>query len=871
MRRFSCCVRGVLGALLAILCCGSPGAAEESFLVVRHIAPVMKAPAPYKAVEKGRGILDRPGIEACVYYGSRVTVAPAPGKHGAQWVLLRFRGKTLGYLEKNALIPFPAHRETEPQAFCVRPEKLPLYLLPGKRSLSGFSDFTLPRGVTVTGVGRASAAGEEWILLRFASATYDDRPADLLTRYAWARKGDLIRLGTSYRPDTTRVRPDQIPSVVLTRQDDSSQSRFTLGEGEKRRLQERGFVVQTQPVILPELEVDDLVEAYPRVRDHVTPLFLTADLGLHCFHLIFDRMLQKTEERFFLPAVTDLLGRMQRGLEAQKAPLCASPRGREVYETVRDYLGVARRLLTGSGDLSPLGKGEVERILAAQGRRKSPFSGKEEDYTLYKPRGHYTLTPELQRYFRALSFLGGVTFTLKGPDPAVGQRNAGVVGVLCSLLEEPGTQGAWKKVFDPFTYLVGASNDNSWYDYAPTVRRSFSPSVPGDAAKLEAFRAALVAVSRPPLILSAPAPRVGASQGEREDEALGFRFIGRRFTFDALVFGVLTSPRTGSDEVPRNLPDPLDVMAVLGSTAARVEAKSFEAVPRYRENQEKLRALWRGFDKDPLSRNVYTGMLRIYSDYFRPTEGGQFFARSPWWEVKKLLTASASWAELKHDTILYGEQSGAEMGDGGDVWYAPAFLTPEPRGYVEPEPRLFAGLAEASRRTREFLTRSGFRDQEYPKKLQAFAALMTRLEGIAAKEVQRGEIHREDYRFIREFPAELSRELLLPETMLQLYPPVTEEVRDRLRMALVADVATDHLAGRALHVATGAPRHLLVFVDDPWGGPRVTRGAVYSFYSFPRPLAEGRLDDQAWKKRVYGGKQGELDALRPGWVRRLED
>ena len=852
---------------------GAVGAWAEtpsSYLVVRRIAPVMKTPGPYKLVDQGRGILDREGIEACVYYGNRVTLAPAPGRHGAKWGLLRFAGRTLGYVEREALIPFPPHESTSPRPFCVRPEKLPLFLLPGKRPLSGFSPFFLPRGVTVTGVGRTRAAGEEWVLLRFGSQTYEERPEDLLNRYAWARAGDLIPLGASYRPDTSRIRPDQLPSLVLTQQDDSRQSRFALSEKEKKALLGRGFLVDPKPLILPELEVDDLVESYPRNRDHVTPLFLTTDLGFHAFHLLFDRMLQKTEVQTFSPALGALLGRMERGLEARGAALAASPRGTAVRDLLRDYLAVARFLLAGKGTLSPRARQEADRILAARGRYRSPFSGREEDYTFFQPRGHYTLSPTLQRYFRAMAFLGGVTFPLKNPDPEVQARSAGSVGVLCLLLEDPATQKVWKGLFDPFTFLVGASNDNSWYDYGPVTKRLFSPQTLSDPARLETFRQALVAASRPPLILGAPAPRVGATQQEREDAALGFRFLGRRFTFDALIFGTLTSPRTGSDLKPRNLPDPLDVMAVLGSRTALEETRPFREFPRYGENQEALRARWKEFPRDPLSRNVYSSLLRLYGDYFRPSEGGQFFARSPQWDAKKLLTASASWAELKHDTILYGEQSGAEMGSGGDVWYAPDFLTPEPRGYVEPEPRVFAGLSALCGQVREFLVRGGSADKEYPQKLRTFGALMDRLGRIAAQQVSGAEIRQEDYRFLREFPAELSRDLLLPEDLLQLFPPVPEEVRDRLRMALVADVATDHLDGRALYVATGAPRRLLVFVDDPWGGPRVTVGSVYSFYSFVRPLSEGRMDDEAWKKRVYGGPPGDLEALRPRWTRVLE-
>src|SRR5262249_59276768 len=59
------------------------------------------------------------------------------------------------------------------------------------------------------------------------------------------------------------------------------------------------------------------------------------------------------------------------------------------------------------------------------------------------------------------------------------------------------------------------------------------------------------------------------------------------------------------------------------------------------------------------------------------------FMRNAAWTDKNLSTALGSWAELKHDTVLYGKQSGAECG-GGDV--------PVVRGYVEPNVELYARL-----------------------------------------------------------------------------------------------------------------------------------------------------------------------------------
>ena len=43
-----------------------------------------------------------------------------------------------------------------------------------------------------------------------------------------------------------------------------------------------------------------------------------------------------------------------------------------------------------------------------------------------------------------------------------------------------------------------------------------------------------------------------------------------------------------------------------------------------------------------------------------------YFMQTPQWQKKILNTALASWAELKHDAILYAKQPMlAECGDGG--------------------------------------------------------------------------------------------------------------------------------------------------------------------------------------------------------------
>ncbi|WP_300522479.1 DUF3160 domain-containing protein, partial [Aminiphilus sp.] len=410
----------------------SPAHRGEFYTVVRHIAPIMEKPGPYVLVEDGRGVEDQEGIAGCVYYGGRVAAAPVPeAQWAADWMLLLHQGRVLGYVEKNALVPFPRHTPLEPEPFSAAAERLSLFLLPGSHPVRDYSDFYLPRGVTVTGVGELALGGEAWVLLRFSSfGVYgdgegvDSGAGDVHTRYAWVRARELLRL-RDYAPDLSRVDEARLPGEMMEWQWDGGLGAVPLDGKTRRLLLARGFAVRPEPLSVENLMVDDLVDAYPMDPSHVVPLFLTADLGLHTFHLLFDRMLQKVEERHFAPLLAELLGRLDAALAAREGVLAGSARGREVVDLARDYLAVARALLAGGegGDaplvaaVPPLGeraRTEYDRILAAADVTESTLTGKRHDYTLYKPRGHYTLSPTLSRYDRAMSLLGGLTFPLKG-------------------------------------------------------------------------------------------------------------------------------------------------------------------------------------------------------------------------------------------------------------------------------------------------------------------------------------------------------------------------------------------------------------------------------------------------------------------------
>jgi len=393
-----------------------------------------------------------------------------------------------------------------------------------------------------------------------------------------------------------------------------------------------------------------------------------------------------------------------------------------------------------------------------------------------------------------------------------------------------------------------------------------APAVLADGKALSALAEEIRKTVPGPLIQSTP----GGDDGTKDfaSRLPVFRMSGKRFTPDAYVMNMLTSPRVGTDADPRNLPEGTDVMAALGSPAANGLASENNHVKGYAEALKKLKTWMDGHLAG--EETVYSLWIKAFREGFRDSGSDQFFYRSPAWQWKKLSTCSASWAELKHDTVLYAEQSGAEMGDGGDTEAGP-YAPPQPKGYVEPDPRAYDALLSAVTRLKAFIAEFGMEpeDEEFEKegipyasRLDTLAELLTIARDIAARETGGKPVTAEDYWNIKYLARAFNAQLLLPGEMV--------EDTKQLRMALVTDVATDYFEGRVLHIASGRPQRIHVFVNDASGGPRVTRGFIFSYYEFPRSLGEGRMTDEEWKAMVYDkARSGELKNHHPGWYEEL--
>ncbi|NLL37201.1 MAG: DUF3160 domain-containing protein [Fretibacterium sp.] len=814
--------------LLCLALCGPAQAAP--YVTTARIVPV------FESLDQARSAPTNENWEtflkemelASVVYGDMLEASPSSEKG---WLILTdTEGNELGWVHESALTPFPDYDPMEARSYQVMEEKVVPFLLPGKKPLSDFDSFSLPYGTVVSAIGKAQAEGKTWLLCVFGTDffSFEDGGTGSDKRCGWIDEETAVDLAAS-TPDLSRVEENKLPA--------------TLEGAARTAVLKNGFYVDPTPVFFDYLNQDDLIDAYAFIPS-LTPRFITVDLPLHAFHLYFDRMLQKMEGQVLIPRTFELLSAMNEALADLPHDLETSELGRGAASTVVDFLAVAMHLLTNGG--SELHSAEEFAAMALEGSGTGfnpfTFTDRPQDFTLFAPRGHYTLNEDLKAYFRT-------TYLLGNPFPLDKPEGAAATLLLCHILSTPQVQEKWRALVDPILYLVGSSNVNTWDDLASALK-GFRLGDLGDPSKVKALLAALDKAGKESAVQKMPGKK--------------FAVLPRRLTFDAMLFDALTFPEVGTQEKPRALPDPLDVMAALGSSAALEEAKTFAGYENYTQLLQERAASWPSFRDSKDGDNVYTAWLSFFETYFRPTSSEQFFSLSPAWAYKKLTTAEGSMAELKHDTILYAEQSGAEMGDGGNGWIAAPYALPIPRGYLEPEPELFKAIAACARRTKALLGAMFQEEYEYySSRLSEFADQMDNLAAIADRALEDA-MTQEDFLALRD----LRLPDVLPEGVYDLFG---EEAQNQAKMALTADVATNVVNGSsALYMAVGTPRKLQVYVNDRSGGFRLTEGYMFSYYTFVRGLDEGRMNDDDWKAIVYDTEnQKALKDFLPSWHGKL--
>ncbi len=376
----------------------------------------------------------------------------------------------------------------------------------------------------------------------------------------------------TYHPYPVDIVP-QVPSYTI-RPDFSNVSNFgdfNFTEQERALLLENGFVA-TAP------SYKQLYDVYKALKERETPIFVTTDCMLHTFHVLYDNMLRLLEVNRFASDL-DALNRAMLDKMETMYDQTTDPGVKEILRKDVAYFAVGTRLLDPVAAIpdyvGDLVESELALIDAHEGRAYSPIFAYEEDYSQYKPRGHYTRNELLQRYFRSMMWYGRMMFRLEPDSTEAGLKKGReeTLQAICIVkalnqLEVGGRPALeiWDEIYTPTVFFVGKADDLTIYEYSQLIEKVYGPdyqSLPleqfADGQKLEIFIQEAKRL-RDPAVCSS----FVWEWEEFEGVTKGFRFMGQRYIPDSHMFTELTHSQVWG----RLFPMALDVLSVLGSQRA---------------------------------------------------------------------------------------------------------------------------------------------------------------------------------------------------------------------------------------------------------------------------------------------------------------
>lgn len=574
-------------------------------------------------------------------------------------------------------------------------------------------------------------------------------------------------------------------------------------------------------------------------RPEKYPSFITVDSMLHTYHVFYDYTLREIESYKLYDAAVKLSDAMLKASQEDYAAI-RDPQLKDAALRNVAYFAVGRNLLSGSpapAAAKAMADADLVKISEHGGWSESAVTEVSMDFSQFVPRGHYTRTEKLKKYFRAMMYYGLSPLPLSSDKTDSGPTMQALLMVKNLRTASSGSTPAaklWDTIYEPTAFYVGTADDYTFYQYAKVMDKVY-----GKNPALEALASETKFDEFAGEVKKLPGPGIdnatadGKSVGGRQ-----FRFMGQRFIPDSRIFRQLTHEYVAF----RGFPKGLDAFAAMGSDRALTLLKQHYDVEKfggYNSQMAKMREEMKNTPQVKWQSNLYYGWLWSLQSVVEPAPAGYpSFMRNTAWVDKSLFTALGSWTELRHDTILYAKQSVAECG-GGDIEEEP----PTPKGYVEPNLEFWTRLKWLNQHTMEGLTGRGLLTEELKDKFTKMDDWLTFCRNITIKELTGKKVTEEEYNQICFYGAEL-------EQLTQSFAGgelVSDTDKD---MAVVADVHTAD--GSCLEEATG--RAATIYVVVPIEGKLyLTRGAVYTHYEFDWPISD-RLTDEKWQKMLQSGK-----------------
>jgi hypothetical protein len=586
------------------------------------------------------------------------------------------------------------------------------------------------------------------------------------------------------------------------------------------------------------------------------PCFVTTDLYLQLYHLYIDCMLREVEEYQLLPLMTEYARDMK---DAMLAFLHNAPHDSEANRIAGrniQFFDVALHLFNGQPVADAALNGtvvrEIDRCIKATNGPSEMLMDYMGDisfpYSLFRARGHYTRSDALKRYFRGMMWLQTAPM---GLDHDTEVKQAVQMAFAMKLFKK--NRQKYDKINNLITLLMGKADNLSLLQVMDEVEKADMgmDDLLNDDKAIKALTKRLNEIGDKQTRIR---PKFEKTSHNK------ICVMPQRYQPDAEVLQEMVDYKNCPPQ--RATPKGVDVMAAMGIATAEQILKDEKTewkplLPTLDKMKKRMGEIdWR--------ETIVTQWMQTLKEMCTANPSGPYFMQNPEWGKKDLNAALASWAELKHDAILYAKQPmGAECGGGPEV--------PDPvvKGYVEPNVKFWKKAIELLDNTAKLLKDQNMMTEKIENTSERIKEEATFLLRVSEKELAGQEISDEEYDQIGYIGAtfeNISLDLLrMPDQ--ELYNWTDVEGADS-KVAIVADVYTANADNNdkksILFEAVGDADEIYVVVEIG-GYLYLTRGAVLSYREFIQPINEPRLTDEEWQEQLQKNARKGV----PDWMKSI--
>lgn len=602
-----------------------------------------------------------------------------------------------------------------------------------------------------------------------------------------------------------------------------------------------------------------LFHAYEENDYRQVPNFITTDLYLQAFHMYFSYILKSLEKQHIIPTL-EMLCHSFNAACIKLAEQTEDESLKDMAEHAATFYAIPYYLLTNKTLTVPSKyeteyQEEIEHINKQEDNFSDFLSYKDAyfPYSLFKPRGHYTREPQLQAYFKAMMWLQTACFCREQQEQL--KRSIFQAAVLCTYksIDQTPLIKLYQHIYTPLTFLMGEADNLSIFDIARILEKNNAIHIEDalTAGQIEKVNQALIELAKHKNNIK---PQIEITCRDK------INFMPQRYLSDNEVIQKLVDVNPNSQ---RAYPKGLDVFATFGTGTAESLLIDFYKEPnnwsKYSKELQQLKDKFKTSKSTQLS--VYELWMKSLLTMQQTDKNNPGFMQTPEWGYKNLNTALASWAELKHDAILYGEQPmAAECGGAGP---------PDPIvvGYVEPNLPFWRKMENILQATRLILQQNDCMTDDLKGKTDQLNDYVTFLIQVTEKELRGEKLTEPEYRTLEYMGSSIeyfTLSVVDPDLHLDDWSLVQGPDKS---IAIVAGIYTRNIRGcnknGILHIATGNANNIYVVVEIE-GNLYLTRGATFSYYEFVQPLGT-RLTDEEWQKMLEEKKAPAV----PEWMKSI--